>query len=199
LLNTEEAAMGRSLSWFALSGMAPAALLDELQLVRSGQTTDHPGRGIHCATLPGGAVLLHVDDADSRLTAAPVLAALSRHGQLIACRAEEHVMFSAAACYRGGALAWSVEHDAQQDICHLAVAGAAPDELAAMRAAALHEHDHGPCGDADTDYMFDVPIRLAETLTSFSHDMGLRDPRADAFELLHTLQPLPRRAWWKWW
>ncbi|MDN4056488.1 hypothetical protein QPK32_25860 [Massilia sp. YIM B02763] len=191
--------MGHSLSWFAVSGQDAAALLDELQLVRTGQTTDHPGRGIHCATLPDGAFMLHIDDVDSRLTAAPFLKTLSAKGQVILCRAEEHVMFSTVACYRRGELAWSVEHDAQQDICHLAIVGDAPPEAAAMRAAALAEHDQGPCGDADTDYMFDVPIRLAEMMTSFSHDAGLRVPRADAFELLHALQPLPRRPWWKLW
>jgi hypothetical protein len=191
--------MGRSLSWFAISGIDPAALLDDLQLVRSGELADHPGRGIYCAALPDGAFLLHIDDVDARLTAAPLLKNLSMKGSVIACRAEEHVMFSAVASYRKGELAWSVEHDAQQHLAHLAVAGDAPSGLAALRATALAHQEHDGCRDADTDYMFDVPIRLAEALTAFSHDAGLRAPRAAAFERLHPLQPLARRAWWKLW
>jgi hypothetical protein len=191
--------MGHSLSWLAVTGLAPALVLDTLQLARTGETSSNPGHGIHCTVLPGGAFLLHVDDAASRLTAVSVLASLSAKAHVVACRMEEGARFSAASCYRGGKLLWSVEHDARQDLCHLAIAGEAPPMLAALRARALADHADGPCGDADVDTMFGVPLDLAHMTVSYAHVDEHGAPQAYAFERLEPLQPLPDKPWWKWW
>jgi hypothetical protein len=199
LVNSNEDTMARSLSWFAISGAEPGALLDELQLARTGVTAAHPEQGIFAASLPDGAFLLYVDDVRSYLTAPSLLKALSSKGRLIACRADKQVMSSTVACYHQGELAWSVAHHARESLFHLAVVGEAPAQLAALQASAMAAQESDDCCDADTDHLFDVPIRLAEALTSFHRVTGLRAPRADAFELLQTLQPPPGKPWWKLW
>lgn len=191
--------MGFSASWFAVQGKDPEHVLGALGLSRTGEKEEFPDSGLSCVELPGGWFLVHINRFDSPLSSQATLASLSAGCRLVACRVEEHVMYSAATCLEDGVRMWHVEHDAQQDIYHLSSEGNPPSGFARIHAALKTQQDAAGGADADVDHIFEVPVVLAETMTSYRHDKEpeLDDP--EPFEVLAREVSASSKPWWKFW
>jgi len=51
---------------------------------------------------------------------------------------------------------------------------------------------------AGVDYIFDIPVQLAESLTGYRHDRDIPGMPKDAFEVLVSTSLAPgRRSWWR--
>lgn len=203
--------MGWSLSWTAVRGKPPEAVLEAHGLRPTGAAWDLPDRRhpFAWAALDGGWVLVVSSpsgalDAEAARTGKglfklrawhdprfmdeseasdPFLASLSAGCEVVCCFLEEHVMVSRAAGWKDGDRLWSVLHDGQEDdVGDLQVVGAPPPELATIEAAARAEQRATPEG---VDFVFDVPVDLAKALTGFRHDELERE-----YELL---EPVPER------
>jgi hypothetical protein len=155
--------MGFSLSWLAVRGKTPEALLEQLGLSRTGEHEEIPESEIVGAQLPGGWYVV-VNDHDVRFVDDAVLEMVSVGGEAVTCFVEEHVMCSAATGWKNGKEVWAVIHEAERGLEHLAEDGRLPPELAAIRDRLGAEEADG------VDYIFDVPVELAEALTGFRHD-----------------------------
>ncbi len=193
--------MGWSLSWTAVRGKPPEAVLEAHGLRRTGAAWDLPDRKhpYGWAELDGGWVLVASSpsgalEAEKRRTGKGLLAlrawhdprfldeseasdgflaSLSTGCEVVCCYLEEHVMVSRAAGWRDGDRIWSVLHDAQEgSVADLQVEGAAPPPLGPLAAAARAEQAATPEG---VDFLFDVPIDLAKALTAFRHDEAERE------------------------
>ena len=92
-------------------------------------------------------------------------------------------MYSSATSWQRGRRLWSVEHDAQKALEDLDVQGDPPQEFAAIRDELFAKQTDESC-----DYIFDIPVELARTVTGYRHDRNIGLPK-DAFEVLVRTHP----------
>ena len=79
-------------------------------------------------------------------------------------------MVSVAAEWQAGKELWYVMHDSEDGMTSLDSTGQTPAALAGLHGAALAEQVSD-----DVDYMFDVPILLAQHVTGYRHDESFED------------------------
>src|SRR5206468_2866798 len=110
------------------------------------------------------AYLLYIND--EIVTDDQVFARLSKGASLVACHANETVMYSNACAWANGVELWSVFHDAQQGIKHFETTGTLPPEMRPIRDRlfARQEVDDG------ADFIFDIPIELFAVLGGIRYD-----------------------------
>ena len=91
-------------------------------------------------------------------------------------------MISKATGWKDGRLRWSVKHDVLKDQrLPLDVQGEPPAEFAAIREKAFAEQ---AAGDPDCDYIFDIPVETARSVTGYRHDEDVPGLSGDVFEVL---------------
>jgi hypothetical protein len=156
--------MGYSISWLAIRGEDVKTVHAELGITGTGEYEEVPESPLLGVQLPEGWYLVFANRCDY-VDNAP-LASLSRSGELITCSVEEHAMCSSASGWSNGRLAWSVEHDSQQGLQHLDAQGDLPPVFAAVR----DQLSAARAQRGDADYIFDVPVEVARSITGFRHD-----------------------------
>jgi hypothetical protein len=171
--------MGYSVTWTAVRGKSPEAVLEALGLARTGRTNED---GVTSRTpfawceLEGGWVLVLADAGaagerflDDAGHGGAFLASLSKGCEVVACFVEEHVMVSRAAAWADGVRRFDVKHDAQVALDHLERVGEPPagaeDGEATARAELANDPD--PC-----DHLFDVPVLFANAVVPYRYDEG---------------------------
>jgi len=192
--------MGFAISWLAVSGKLPEQVLEELGLIRTGESEEIPESSISAAHLPGDWFLLFANEFDSPVVKDSVLQSLSNGCTVVSCQVEEHVMFSSSSCYSNGSETWHVSHDAQESIYQLSSRGQLPQQFNAVYASLKQEQDNAGGDKADVDYIHDVPVALAKVVTSFRHDEDIPGAGPEPFEVLaHGATPRHAKPWWKVW
>ena len=153
--------MGASLSWFAICGKTPEAVLHDFGLKNAGKEyRETPFCG---GPLPSGWYLVihgrheFTNDEASRL---------SRGCEVIACFVDEHVMVSSASGWKDGSELWSVTHDAQENDDHLEVRGEPPAGFGAIRDRLIKQQEE----EGGADFIFDIPNSLAKEITGYHYD-----------------------------
>ena len=192
--------MGFAISWLAVSGKDPDQVLKELRLNRTGESEEIPESQISAAQLPNNWFLVFINEFDSPFVSANSLASLSTNCKVVSCQIEEHVMFSSAAFYSNGIETWRVAHDAQVGIFNLSTSGQLPSEFAGIYTS-LKVQQEGAGGDeADVDYIHDVPVTLAQVVSSFRHDEDIPGAEAVLFEVLaQDIAKAASKSWWRLW
>jgi hypothetical protein len=185
--------LGFSISWIAVTGVDKDVALNRLGVVDTGEEAEEDDYVFSCTPLPDGWLLILSDDFN--YPNADRMAAISVGGEAIAFIVEEHVMYSAARCYRDGSLVWSIDHDGgDKGAHHLDVAGGPPPELAAIHQRLSREQAEEDAGDAMTDCIFDVPVELSEVLCGYRHDRVRPEGEALVFTVLRDTTPRSRRV-----
>lgn len=162
--------MGFSASWVAVQGASRDEVLAQLGLEPSGVTDRYPEFKVCLAELPGDWLLIWYDyDLKAAFKRG---AELSVHGRAVACAVEEHVMFSEARGYDGGAETWRVTHDPEEgaSLYHLETAGEPPRTFEEIHARLKAEQDAEGGDEADVDFLFDAPAELALSICGYKHD-----------------------------
>jgi hypothetical protein len=186
------------MSWAAVRGSTPHAVHGALALRGTGKREEIPDSDITGAELPSGWYLVASNHDGLRLTQDAVLERLSRLGEVIVCFVEEHVMCSFAAGWRDGQRVWFVYHNAQSGVESLDVQGLPPAAFVAIRDQLRAQQAAAGGKLADVDYIFDVPVALAHSLTGYRHDHDVSGMPKDAFEVLvSSSATLERRSWWR--
>ena len=93
-------------------------------------------------------------------------------------------MVSVATGWKDGRRVWSVTHDAQRDMEHLQTEGELPAAFTSIRDRLRSEQQRAGGSKADVDYIFDVPVELAQLLTGYRHDADIPGADAELFEVL---------------
>jgi len=174
--------MGYSLSWLAVKGKSAAAVRDELAIRGTGTHEEIPESDVVGAELPGGWYLVVANHAPVKDDA--VLRSLSSGCELVTFFVEEHVMFSYAAGWSDGSMVWSVTHDAQQGLEHLETQGDLPAIFNSICDRLRSDQEAAGGREAGVDYIFDVPVQLAESLTGHRHDQDIPGLGDRPFEVL---------------
>jgi hypothetical protein len=183
--------MGYSISWIAIRGKDRDVVCSEFHVEPTGEFEDVPESPVVGARLPTGWYLLFINDRS--LPGSGVLGKLSTRAELVCCFVEEHVMCSSASGWQNGKEQWSVTRDAQQGLTHLESTGDLP-----WAYAAIHDDlSRKQVGKTNVDYLFDIPVELAKSLTGFRHDEDFFDAPSKPYERLQrTVAP---GKWWQFW
>jgi hypothetical protein len=190
--------LGFALSWIGVHGKPADTVLTELGWRRTGEQEDFPEADTTCAQLSNGwfvvVMIRSMDAYDGTIDASQ----LSRGGEVVACMLEEHVMASGFARWRDGQRLLAVDHDAQQGIRHLEVTGTPAPEMKEIIDEATSSQDKEDEGDADVDFIFDIPIDIAYRVTGYRHDRAELDGTVQKYDVIERLpQPTPQpRSWW---
>ena len=130
--------------------------------------------GVALIDLPDWQLVISDDDEDAfegRLSKLTLL------GPAVACRINEHVMYSEARGYQAGENIWSVVHDPNGDesLYSLKISGNPPEQLDAIVRDVKAAQDSQGGEEADVDFIFDVAPKLAESICGFMLGEGELD------------------------
>jgi hypothetical protein len=168
-----ETEMGFSISWLAFKALNKNEVLKRTGFWDTGVKDEANQSPFSLAELPTGWTILFSNDFD--YGSAEHLIGLSAGAVVVACQAEEHIMFSAAHCCADGRESWSVWHDSGRGLYDLSTRGALPAEFAPIRRRLAAKQDESGGARSDVDYTFDVPVELARELTGYRHDFSKFD------------------------
>jgi len=203
--------MAGSRGWLAVKGKDGPAVLAELELVRTEDTSSHPQRGM-CIALPSGWFVVITRFASPLLTEDSLLP-LSQGCKVIGVQWDE-ASVSVATAYENGKPAWHVEHNAESAVRVLVTSGELPPPFDVLHARFESEQDAADEAGEDVDCFHALPVELAETMTGFEYEFGAGAYGVPAFEGWKIGQePIPRatsrrlrrrmarsaRPWWKFW
>jgi hypothetical protein len=192
--------MGHSLSWLAFKGPDVEAGLKCIGLSTTGGVGEWGRKAVTGHSLPGGWHLVIAPRCDHPLVSETSLAALSRRAEVIACRVEEHVMFSSAELWVHGEKVWCVQHDAQKSKRHLKLEGSPPAPYSVAQKQAQEQQDAEDLGPKEVDFYFEVPLETAKAIAGFKHDEENTAFDYQRFEVyISSSKPLGERATGKWW
>lgn len=89
-------------------------------------------------------------------------------------------MCSIATGWKDGRRCWSARHDADRGIENLATEGDLPPVFSSIRDQLLSkQRERGGC-----DYVFDIPVATAESLTGYRYDQHIPALGNEPFEVL---------------
>lgn len=170
--------MGFHISWLAVRGKSPIAVRATLGLVVGSSRDGSRDSAVAALDLPSGWYLVGFNSTAPDEMSEELLARLSRSAEVVTCVVEEGAMYSIASGYRDGARTWSVLHNADEGMEHLEEEGDLPAAYGEIRDRLMAEleADPDPC-----DYIFDVPVELARSLTGYRHDAIREDESSNPF------------------
>lgn len=161
--------MGLSLSWIAVKDMPKAELIAIYKAEKTGKSRAFTGYDFALLEKRNGwsAALGYEEDYINEQKS--LLRALSENHDVMSVVIEEHVMYSAATLCRGGKQVWLIEHDLNKGPEHMRAEGELPPCFVEIheRLLAKRRNDPSPC-----DYLFDVPVKVAQELTGIHHESG---------------------------
>ena len=162
--------MGFSISWLAVRGISKS-LVEERLAIRSTDELDEANESpISGALLPNGWLVLFLNDLMHPFVTVESLSSLSEGCELVGCHVEEHVMVSAAFFYSNGRRLWNITHESDKGITNLEVEGSLPGGFQAIKDKNLAAQQKDDEEDGGVDYVFEIPLELAEQICGYKHD-----------------------------
>jgi len=162
--------MGYSITWCAVREEAAQAFLQKLALSTTGKREEVPESLISTASLDTGWRIVWYNKYECPFLRAQDLRELSKDEDVLLCHVEEHVMASSCEMWSRGARKWWMSHEGEEGPNGLSTEGALPESFPGIRLE-MEEEQRTAGGDStDVDYLFDVPLRVAEQLVGFKHD-----------------------------
>ena len=177
--------MGFALSWIAVKGHSAQGVQAALGVRPTGKREELPESDLTGAQLSTELYLV----VFNREELPPAkLSEYSSSFELIYGFVEEHVMYCTVAAWQSGKELWSVVHDAQEGILHLAVNGTPPTSFAAIRDRLVADQKIEDSQNPKVDHIFDIPVELAKELTGYRYDRDIERSGTAAFEVLEPVK-----------
>ncbi|MDP3736110.1 MAG: hypothetical protein Q8R02_01895 [Hyphomonadaceae bacterium] len=158
--------MGLAISWCGVQG-SRADVLDAAHLQDTNEADEYYETAFAAADFPGGWTVIVAKDFSHFLDEGR-LKEFSKGRRLVAVLVEEHAMFCKASEWRDGAEIWSAEHDGDTGPA-MQTSGALPASFADVHAEMLAKQE----SDKEVDFIFEVPVVLAQQIVGFKHDEEL--------------------------
>ncbi len=191
--------MGYSITWFAVPEAHAESFLQKLGLVDSGQTVGFPDVLICTARMDTGWQVLWYNHYVCPFLPQESVIALSKFHDVLVCSVEEHCMDCAATLWRDGVRLWHLHHDGSDNSKGLDMEGDLPPCFAPIRDEMEREQLAAGGDKARVDMIFEIPLRVAQTLTGFMHDEECPHLEGGVFRVLERPTPasspvLPKRG-----
>ncbi len=192
--------MGYSLSLLAIQCSDPDSALSELSIARTGQSCEYAREPLSGYALPSGWYLVVATRCNHGFLKPSSLERVSRRFPVIACSIEEHVMFSSAEQWVGGAMLWRAEHVGENGPINLKTSGVLPPTFEDMADAHAAQQQAEGGEKANVDHYFDIPLNAAKTIIGFKHDEEIPSVKYGNFDLLSQSSSLKTgKPWWRFW
>jgi hypothetical protein len=161
--------MGYSITWCAVRDEVADQLLSHLGLSVTTETEEIPESPFSMARLRTGWRLIWSNKyACPVLTTAPAASPVT--AEFFLCQVEEHVMASSAELWYGGRRRWRVSHEGEDGPKGLDTEGELPGCFASIRDEMENAQQAEGGDDAGVDYLFEIPLKVAQVLVGFKHD-----------------------------
>jgi hypothetical protein len=161
--------MGYAITWLAVREEAAKQLLSHLGLSVTGETEEVPASRFSSAKLTTGWRLIWSNQYDCPILMKG-LSTFAGTDDVVACQIEEHVMASSAELWTSGRRRWWLSHESEDGPKGLELDGPLPQCFAAIRKEMEDAQRSEGGDDADVDYIFEIPLKVAQTLVGFKHD-----------------------------
>jgi hypothetical protein len=162
--------MGFSISWYAGREAGAQKLLDRLGLSPTGETEEVPESLISTAKLDTGWRIIWYNEYECPFLRPEDLGVISNDQEVLMCLVEEHVMASSSELWDGGKRKWGIAHLGEDGPKGLSVEGDLPECFTSIRRE-MEEAQRAAGGDAaGVDHIFEIPLKVAQTLVGFKHD-----------------------------
>jgi hypothetical protein len=166
--------MGFSISWCAVREAGADQLIQRLGLLPTGETEGFPESLISTGKLDTGWRVIWHNKYECPYLRPEDLARLSTDHEVLLCLVEEHVMASSSELWSGGKRKWWISHEGENGPKGLFVDGDLPEAFPAIRKE-MEELQRAEGGDAaGVDYIFEIPLKVAQSLVGFKHDETYR-------------------------
>src|SRR5450755_3734299 len=163
--------MGFSITWCAVPQRHAERFLQALQLVPTGETEeDVPGSLITTASLDSGWQLLFYNEYSCPFLQESDRKRTSADFDILFCLVEEHVMASSSEMWSCGKRKWWLSHVGENGPKGLDVDGDLPDTYPGIRKELETAQLEAGGDDADVDFIFEIPLSVAQSLVGFKHD-----------------------------
>lgn len=181
--------MGFSITWIAVHEAGAPKLQECLALSPTGETEEIPESLISAARLDTGWTVIWYNKYDCPFLRPEDLGELSKEQELILCRVEEHVLASSSECWTAGKRLWWISHEGENGPKGLTTDGNLPTCFPSIRRE-LEEAQRADGGDdADVDHIFDIPLKVAQSLAGFKHDEDCPHLVGEEFTVLSRTTP----------
>jgi hypothetical protein len=176
--------MGFAISWCAVREDDADRFLQDLGLTPTGDTEELPESLIATGRLDTGWRVVWYNGYTCPFLEPQNLAKLSMIRDVVLCLVEEHVMASSAELWTGGKRKWRVSHEGEDGPKGLSVEGHAPEALRSIQKE-MEELQIAEGGeDADVDYIFEIPLKVAKSIVGFKHDEDSRHLIGGVFQVM---------------
>jgi hypothetical protein len=167
--------MGYRISWLAVQVIDKNDVYDRLALEPTGETGFAFEHMVTGSQLPSGWILVGFNELYHELVHDDEMKRLSAGWTVMACNLCETTMCSSASLWKDGEQIWGVWHFSNDTVDHLETDGDLPPEFEAIEKHYRTLQAGEAAGDAQVDYMIEIPMELATQLTSFVHNDGPED------------------------
>jgi hypothetical protein len=162
--------MGFSITWCAVREEGADKLLQELGLSPTGETEEFPESLISAARLATGWRVIWYNRYDCPFLRPEDLGKISKDQDILMCRVEEHVMASSSEMWSSGKRKWWLSHEGENGPKGLSTDGELPESFPVVRRE-MEEAQLAEGGDdAEVDFIFEIPLKVAQSLVGFKHD-----------------------------
>jgi hypothetical protein len=162
--------MGFAVTWCAIREEGTEEFLKELGLSATGGMEELPESPISMARLDTGWRVIWCNEYACPFLRPEDLAGLSNSRDVLLCLVEEHVMASSSEMWSGGKRKWWLSHEGEDGPSGLEAGGELPECFAKIRDEMEKAQQAEGGDDADVDYIFEIPLRVAQQLVGFKHD-----------------------------
>lgn len=162
--------MGFSISWFAIRKENANNFFEILKLNKTQETEEFPESTISTAELDTGWQILWYNKFSCPFIDEKILENISNNFEIIKCLVEEHVMFSSSELWVNGKCKWKISHEGENVPIGLNFEGDLPNCFEQIKLEMEAEQKRENEGDAEVDYLFEIPLKIVEEIVGFKHD-----------------------------
>jgi hypothetical protein len=181
--------MGFSVSWCAVPEEAAQKFFETLGLSPTGVTEEVPEALISAAKLDTGWRVLWYNEYGCPFLRPRDLADLSKEHDVLLCLVEEHVMASSSELWSRGSRKWWISHEGENGPKGLSVEGELPDCFSSIRAEMEQAQSAAGGDEANVDYIFEIPLKVAQSVVGFKHDEDCPHMQGERFVVLSKESP----------
>jgi hypothetical protein len=162
--------MGFSITWCAIREDKSEQFFQRLGLAATGEVEEFPESLISIARLNTGWRVMWYNKYGCPFLQTGDLRRISLDQDVLLCSVEEHVMASSSEMWSYGKCQWRVSHEGENGPKGLSTDGVLPDSFPAIRNDMEKAQLAAGGDEAGVDYIFDIPLKLAQSLVGFKHD-----------------------------
>ena len=176
--------MGFAISWCAVREESADQFLRALRLSPTGETEELPESLISTGKLDTGWRVVWYNEYGCPFLEPQDLSRLSVDRDVLLCMVEEHVMASSAELWSSGKQKWWLSHEGENGPKGLSVEGNVPEVFPDIRKE-MEDVQLAEGGDnADVDYIFEIPLKVAQSLVGFKHDEDCQHLIGGVFQVM---------------